>query len=212
MKYPWIDEYLRAKRGVTKDLQQEWNWIRYHIGGKMFAAILLDDHNQPYYVNLKLEPLEGEQLRKLYPDLIPGYYSNKQHWNSVKADGEIPDELLKAWLDRSYQLVLKGFGKQKQRHILGLSVCGTDCSLCPLRGNPCAGCNEACGKVLHAPEGSPCAIYGCCAGRHRFATCASCDQLPCAVWQAVRDPSMTEEQFQKSIRVRVSALKEAGIL
>ena len=41
MKYPWVDEYLMAKRGVTKDLQPEWNWIRYHIGGKMFATILL---------------------------------------------------------------------------------------------------------------------------------------------------------------------------
>ncbi len=48
MKYPWIDEYLMAKRGVTKDLQAEWNWIRYHIGGKMFAAVLLEDNDPPY--------------------------------------------------------------------------------------------------------------------------------------------------------------------
>ena len=101
MKYPWIDEYLMAKRGVTKDLQEEWNWIRYHIGGKMFAAVLLDEHNQPYYINLKLEPMEGELMRQQYPDIIPGYYSNKQHWNSVKADGEIPDDLVKHCLDRS---------------------------------------------------------------------------------------------------------------
>ena len=165
MKYPWIDEYLMAKRGVTKDLQPEWNWIRYHIGGKMFAAILLDDDNKPYYINLKLEPMEGELMRKQYPDLIPGYYSNKQHWNSVKADGEIPDDLVKTWLDRSRQLVLKDFSKAKQRAILGLSVCGTDCSACPLHGNLCAGCNEACGKVFHAPEGKPCQIYGCCANK-----------------------------------------------
>ena len=71
MKYPWIDEYLMAKRSVTKDLQEEWNWIRYHIGGKMFAAILLDDDNQPYYINLKLEPLEGELMRQQYPDISP---------------------------------------------------------------------------------------------------------------------------------------------
>ena len=38
MKYPWIDVYLLGKRGVTKDLQAEWNWIRYQIGGKMFSA------------------------------------------------------------------------------------------------------------------------------------------------------------------------------
>ena len=113
IKYPWIDEYLMAKRGVTKDLQPEWNWIRYHIGGKMFAAILLGNDNQPYYINLKLEPLVGEQMRQAYPDIIPGYYSDKRHWNSVKADGEVPDDLLKALLDTSYQLVLKGLPKKK---------------------------------------------------------------------------------------------------
>lgn len=34
MKYSWIDTELLQKPGVTKDLQAEWNWIRYHIGGK----------------------------------------------------------------------------------------------------------------------------------------------------------------------------------
>lgn len=43
MKYPWIDEYLLSKPGVTKNLQAEWNWVRYQIGDKMFAAVCLDD-------------------------------------------------------------------------------------------------------------------------------------------------------------------------
>ncbi len=106
MRYLWLDEYLLKKRGVTKDLQPSWNWIRYHIGGKMFAAVCLDDQNQPYYINLKLEPLEGEFFRSQYEDVIPGYYSNKLHWNSVKADGAVPDELLKQMLDKSYFLNL----------------------------------------------------------------------------------------------------------
>lgn len=37
MRYTWLDEYLLAKTGVTKDHKKEWNWIRYQIGGKMFA-------------------------------------------------------------------------------------------------------------------------------------------------------------------------------
>ena len=208
MKYPWIDEYLMAKRGVTKDLQAEWNWIRYHIGGKMFAAVLLDHDDRPYYINLKLDPAEGELMRKQYLDVIPGYYSNKLHWNSVKPDGDIPDDLLKTWLDRSYLLVLQDLPKAKQREILGLSVCGTDCSACPLHGNLCTGCNEACGKVFHAPEGKPCPIYGCCVNKHHYATCASCSRVPCAVWQATRDPSMTDEQFEQSVNDRVSALRK----
>lgn len=31
MRYTWIDEYLLSKAGVTKDLQKDWNWIRYQV-------------------------------------------------------------------------------------------------------------------------------------------------------------------------------------
>ena len=119
MKYPWIEEYLMEKNGVTKDLQAEWNWIRFQICGKMFAAICLDDNDQPYYITLKLEPLEGDFWRKQYEDIIPGYYMNKQHWNSVKADGEVPDDILKDLLDKAYEIVLGSFSKKKQKEILG---------------------------------------------------------------------------------------------
>ena len=57
MKYSWIDAELLQKPGVTKDLQAEWNWIRYHIGGKMFAAVCLDDATgKPVYITCKLDP------------------------------------------------------------------------------------------------------------------------------------------------------------
>ena len=178
----------------------------------MFAAILLDDNHQPYYINLKLKPLEGELMRQQYPDIIPGYYSNKQHWNSVKPDGDIPDDLLKHWLDRSYSLVLKGFSRQTQREILGLSACATDCSACSLFGNPFTGCNKASGKVFYLPGGKPCGIYSCCVSKHRYATCASCDQVPCHIWQDTRDPSLTDEQFEESISSRVATLKRIGLI
>lgn len=80
MKYSWIDTELLQKPGVTKDLQAEWNWIRYHIGGKMFAAVCLDDATgKPVYITCKLDPAEGDFLRRQYEDIIPGYYMNKVH-------------------------------------------------------------------------------------------------------------------------------------
>ena len=76
MKYSWIDTELLQKPGVTKDLQADWNWIRYHIGGKMFAAVCLDDATgKPVYITCKLDPAEGEFLRRQYEDIIPGYYT-----------------------------------------------------------------------------------------------------------------------------------------
>ena len=72
MRYSWMDDYLLAKRGVTKDFQPVWNWIRYHVGGKMFAAICLDRNSEPYFITLKLDPVEGEFLRAQYEDILPG--------------------------------------------------------------------------------------------------------------------------------------------
>lgn len=205
MRYDWMDAYLMGKRAVTKDLQVEWNWIRYHIGGKMFAAILLDDDNRPVYINLKLEPSEGEFLRKQYADIIPGYYSDKRCWNSVMPDGAVPDELLRSLLDESYRLVLKGFSRKKRREVLGLTACGTECAACPLYGSTCAGCNELSGKVFHAPAGKACPIFACCA-KKGCATCGECGEAPCDVWRATRDPSYSDEAFETSIRERLERL------
>ena len=119
MRYTWMDEYLLAKKGVTKDLQADWNWIRYQIGGKMFAALCLDDGGRPVYITLKLKLEEGEFWRGQYGDVIPGYYMNKTHWNSINPDGQVPDDILRDMLDRSYALVLAGLSRKTQREILG---------------------------------------------------------------------------------------------
>lgn len=206
MRYLWLDQYLLEKRGVTKDLQPSWNWIRYHIGGKMFAAVCLDEQNQPYYINLKLEPMEGEFLRTQYEDIIPGYYSNKLHWNSIKPDGAVPDDLLKDLLDKSYLLVLKSFSKKRQREILGLSCCGSECSKCEYYKNLCQGCNECQGKVFHAPAKKACPIYECSVRKKKFSTCADCEELPCSIWKETRDPQLSDEEFEKSTENRIKKL------
>lgn len=92
------------------------------INGKMFAALCFYDNNKESLITLKLEPMEGEFLRGQYEDIIPGYYMNKVHWNSVKVEGAVPDDLLKDMLDKSYQLILNAFSKKKQAEILGLCL------------------------------------------------------------------------------------------
>ena len=117
MKYNWLDEYLMNKKGVTKDFKAEWGWYRYTIGGKMFVAVCTDENGKPYYITLKLEPAEGEYWRQQYADVIPGYYMNKIHWNSIKADGEVPDDVLRGMLDKAYTLVLQSLPKKLQNEI-----------------------------------------------------------------------------------------------
>ena len=118
MKYEWIDDFLMAKKGVHQNFKEEWNWRRYMIADKMFVAICYDDNNKAELITLKLNPMEGEFLRSQFKDIIPGYYMNKTHWNSIKADGDISDDMLKDLMDKSYELVLGGLSKKEQKEIL----------------------------------------------------------------------------------------------
>nr|WP_312576106.1 MmcQ/YjbR family DNA-binding protein [Sedimentibacter sp.] len=118
MNYPFLDEYLLSMRGATKDFKEEWQWTRYLIGNKMFAAICKDESGEDYIITLKLDPMEGEFLREQYEDIKPGYYMNKLHWNSVNLEGSVPDELLKDMARKSYRLVLGGLSKKKQKELL----------------------------------------------------------------------------------------------
>ena len=213
MRYTWLDEYLLSKTGVTKDHKKEWNWIRYQIGGKMFAAVCLDEGNNPYYITLKLDPAEGDFLRTQYEDIIPGYYMNKMHWNSVNPDGEVPDDLLKDLLDKSYRLVLESFSKKKRQEILEssnpvntLSCCGADCMKCRCYGTMCKGCNASFGKVFHAPEGQACPIYECSINQKKLKGCGDCSSAPCDIWRNTKDPAFSDEEFEQNIKERMDRL------
>lgn len=116
MKYPWLDEFLRSKQGTVKDYKEEWEWDRYLVGNKMFAAIC-KNAGKDQIITLKLAPLDGEFLRNQYDDITPGYYMNKVHWNSINLDGEVPDDLLMDLIDKSYQLIFAGLTKKLQSQI-----------------------------------------------------------------------------------------------
>ena len=119
MQVDWIDGFLLSLPGVQKDFKAEWNWTRYMVGGKMFCAVCHDENGGDVYITMKLEPLRGEFLRVQFEDIIPGYYMNKMHWNSVRAQGSVPKELLEDMLKESYRLVAGGLAK-KTRLALGL--------------------------------------------------------------------------------------------
>ncbi|MEG0825321.1 MAG: MmcQ/YjbR family DNA-binding protein [Oscillospiraceae bacterium] len=121
--YPWLDDYLQSKPGVTKDYKIEWEWLRYQVGGKLFAATCQPGESYKGYdcrelVSLKCEPLLAEALRAEYPDIIPGFYMDKRNWNSIFLDGAVPEDVLRDLCDRSYELVFSKLTKKLQAEIL----------------------------------------------------------------------------------------------
>ncbi len=118
MHYKWLDDYCKSKKGVQKDFKTEWNATRYMLNGKMFAMQGGDKEGKPI-ITVKLDPMFGQFLRGQYQDIVPGYYMNKEHWNSLYLEGEVPDEVLKEMLDQAYQIVLNSLSKKIQMEISG---------------------------------------------------------------------------------------------
>lgn len=116
--YPWIDAYCLSKKGAVKDFKVEWGATRYLIGAKMFAMQGGDKDGKPI-ITLKCEPAFGQILREQHQHIIPGYYMNKEHWNSVYLEGNTPDDILKQMIDMSYELVLNSLSKKAINELLG---------------------------------------------------------------------------------------------
>ncbi|MGN8889318.1 MmcQ/YjbR family DNA-binding protein [Dysosmobacter sp. HCP28S3_G4] len=124
MKYDWLDEYLLSLPGAEKDYKPEWQWFRYMIRGKLFAAVCSPGPEHKIYgghdlVNLKCRPDRAELLRAAHPEILPGFYTDKQNWIACLLDGELPEETLRELCGESHRLVLEKLPKYVQREILG---------------------------------------------------------------------------------------------
>lgn len=123
-RYEWLDNYLLAKPGAVKDFKEEWQWQRYQVGGRLFAAIMHpSDKYDPAYagkdlLNLKCDPLLAEMLRKMHEEVLPGFYSDKRCWNSVDLGGSLSDAQLRQMCNDSYRLVFEKLTKKLQKEIL----------------------------------------------------------------------------------------------
>jgi predicted DNA-binding protein (MmcQ/YjbR family) len=76
------------------------------VGGKMFALVPLSEG--PGSVNLKCDPARALELRDAYTGIRPGYHQNKRHWNTVDLDGSVEDDVVRALIQDSYDLVVAG--------------------------------------------------------------------------------------------------------
>lgn len=104
-----LREYCLAKKGVTESFPFDETTLVFKVAGKMFCLTdLVDD----FSLALKNDPEKNMELREQFPAVKPGYHMNKQHWNTVLADGTLPDKMLRQMIDESYELVVKKLPKK----------------------------------------------------------------------------------------------------
>ena len=110
--------YCLSKPGVTEGFPFDDNALVFKVMGKIFTITGVDKFES---INLKCEPEKAVELREKYASVIPGYHMNKKHWNTIMMDDSIPYDLLKEWIDDSYQLVAKTLSKKLQEELKSIS-------------------------------------------------------------------------------------------
>ena len=102
------------RKGVTEGLPFDDVTLVLKVGGKIFALLSLDRSPS---VNLKCDPERATDLRERYDAIIPGYHMNKQHWNTLMLDGNLPDKLVVELIDHSYELVYDSLPKKIKEEV-----------------------------------------------------------------------------------------------
>lgn len=107
-------------KGAKVYFRDDWEVFYFDLQGKMFG-MMSDQAGEDAIITLKNLPEKNEELREVYKNIvIPGYYANKTHWNSIKlASPEVSDEEIKQMIAISYQLVYQKLTKKQKAEIDG---------------------------------------------------------------------------------------------
>jgi predicted DNA-binding protein (MmcQ/YjbR family) len=83
------------------DASGAWTVMRHRLNKKSFAFIY---ERGGLCINLKCEPLRADFLRRLYAGVTPAFHMNKEHWNTVRPDSDVPEDELYAMIEHSHRL------------------------------------------------------------------------------------------------------------
>jgi len=115
MKTKRLHAYLVGKPGAIDDRPFGPDVPVYKVMGKMFAYV--SPSRTPPWLTLKLDPAMGQLARSTHASVRAGYHMNKEHWNTIVLDGSVPEEEILAWIDDSYDLVVRGLSRKKRERL-----------------------------------------------------------------------------------------------
>ena len=122
MNIEQVRDYALSLKGVTEDQPFGDDNITFRIEGKIFMCLWLGDNNlesescQPRFA-IKLSPERNEELRAQNTAVTPAWHWNKKHWSDIFYSS-LPDELVMAWIQESYLLVVAKLPKAIRQHYL----------------------------------------------------------------------------------------------
>ena len=89
-------------------------------------------------------------------------------------------------------------------------VCGIYCGSCELLDKQCRGCGYVDGKPFWTEQFGVkvCPLHDCCRNNRHLEHCGLCPDFPCKLFLEMRDPSLSDEEAQKSLEARQADLRQ----
>lgn len=111
-----LRDFCLSKKAVTEHFPFDEVTLVFKVMRKMFALVNLEKWEKgASKINLKCNPDWAEELRATYEGVAPGWHMHKKHWNTVTINSsDVSDDLLRDFINHSYDLVVKGLTKKQQ--------------------------------------------------------------------------------------------------
>jgi predicted DNA-binding protein (MmcQ/YjbR family) len=107
-----IREYCLKKPAVTESLPFNDTALVFKVAGKMFAVLDLSEDERG--ITLKCDPELAIELRERHSEVSGAWHFNKRHWNGIDLKGSVGGDLLKEWIDHSYDLIVESLSSKKR--------------------------------------------------------------------------------------------------
>lgn len=84
---------------------KDQNWQLVRVKGNKKAFVWTYEKDGFLCINVKVDPDSRDFYRHAYSSVIPGYHQNKEHWNTIIVDGQVPSDDIKNMIAISYDLI-----------------------------------------------------------------------------------------------------------
>ncbi|MFS4483690.1 MmcQ/YjbR family DNA-binding protein [Hyunsoonleella sp. 2307UL5-6] len=114
--------YCLSKKGVSESFPFDESTLVFKVLTKMFvlAPLKLWDKGEAT-ITLKCDPEYTIELRETYKSVYAGPYVSNKHWNTISIyKGELKPQFIKALIDHSYDMVVKGMTKKLREQLHSL--------------------------------------------------------------------------------------------
>lgn len=85
---------------------KDTNWQLIRIKGSRKAFLWIYEKDGVINLNVKVDPQWRDFWRQTYKSVVAGYHQNKEHWNTIILDGNVPDEDVKRMIAESYDIII----------------------------------------------------------------------------------------------------------